>query len=136
MSEWHSERPEFQYYVERAHAARAETMARVGYLAVAALAQGASLAAVGLPRAVRSALRAVAAWRNRRAAVREILLLDERMLQDIGLTRAEAWAAVEGTLHERALEPAPLGAPAYHDIALSADAIAGCNDNGERRRVA
>jgi len=136
MSEWHSERSEFQYYVEQAHEARAAAMARVVYLAVAAVGRGVSLAAAGLPRTARSALRALAAWRNRRAALREILLLDERLLQDIGLTRAEAWAAVNGTLRDRALEPAPLETPAYYDIALSDRAIAGCNDNGERLRAA
>lgn len=133
MSDWHNERSEFQYYVDRAHEARAEAMVRAGYLAATAVGRIARLAAVELPLAAHRGLRAVAAWRNRQATVREILSLDDRMLRDIGLTRAEAWAAVDGTLGTRALEPDPLDEPTYHDIALSAHAVAGCNDNGRRQ---
>ncbi|HUL09255.1 MAG TPA: DUF1127 domain-containing protein [Candidatus Acidoferrum sp.] len=136
MSEWHNERNEFQYYVDQAHQARGEAMARVGYLAATAVTRVAGLAVVELPRVTRKALRAVTEWRNRQVALREILALDDRMLRDIGLSRADAWAAVEGTLGERALEPDPVDAPAYRDIALSAHAIAGCNDNGARRQAA
>jgi uncharacterized protein YjiS (DUF1127 family) len=132
MSEWHNERIDFRYYVGQAHDARAEAMARVGHLAATAVAR----AAVALPRVTRQALQAVADWRNRQVALREILALDDRMLQDIGLSRADAWAAVDGTLRQRTPEPDPIDAPAYRDIALSAEAIAGCNDNGERRHAA
>ena len=130
MSDWYNERPELQYYIEQAHEARTEAMARGGYLAVAAVGRAVG-AAIGAPRA---ALGALASWRDRHAAVREILLLDDRMLQDIGLTRADAWAAVDGTLGNRDW-PAPEAA-AYDDIALRGYAVAGCNDNGERRRAA
>ena len=57
------------------------------------------------------------------------------MLQDIGLTRADAWAAVDGTLGTR-FQDLPPEPAAYTDIALSGYAVAGCNDNGERRRAA
>ena len=136
MSDWHNERSELQYYVEQAHEARAEAMARVGYLAATAVGRIARLAAVELPQAAHRGLQAAVAWRNRQVALREILALDDRMLRDIGLTRAEAWAAVDGTLGQRTFEPDPLDEPAYHDIALSARAIAGCNDNGGRRQAA
>lgn len=136
MSDWHNGRIEFQYYVEQAHEARAEAMARVGYLAATAVGRVARLAAVELPRVARRGLRTVAAWRDRQVALREILSLDDRMLRDIGLTRADAWAAVDGTLGQRTFEPDPLDEPAYRDIALSAHAIAGCNDNGGRRQAA
>jgi len=132
MSDWHNERPALQYYVEQAHAARAEAMARVGHLAVAAV--GRAVGAVALP--AQAALAGLAAWRNRRAALREILRLDDRMLRDIGLTRADAWAAVDGTLGERARDLSVPERTAYVDIALSGDAVAGCNDNGERRQAA
>jgi uncharacterized protein YjiS (DUF1127 family) len=119
-----------QHYIEQAHEARAEAMARVGHLAVAA-AGGVVGAVAG---AVQAALGALRAGRNRRAALREILLLDDRMLRDIGLTRADAWAAVDGTLGMRDVSaPDP---PDYRDVALSGYAVAGCNDNGERRRAA
>jgi len=132
MSDWHNERPELQHYVEQAQEARAEAMARAGYLAVAAVGRVARVAGT----AVQAALQAVTAWRDRRAALREILLLDDRMLRDIGLTRADAWAAVDGTLGSRAQDWAAPGPVAYVDIALSGYAVAGCNDNGERRRAA
>jgi uncharacterized protein YjiS (DUF1127 family) len=131
MSDRYNERPDFQYYIEQAHEARAQAMARVGYLAVAAVGRVVS----GAARPAQAALAALTAWRNRRAAWREILLLDDRMLQDIGLTRADAWAAVDGTLGKRAQDWASEPA-AYVDIALSNHALAGCNDNGERRRAA
>jgi uncharacterized protein YjiS (DUF1127 family) len=132
MSDWHNETPDFQHYVDQAHGARSEAMARTGYLAVAAVGGivGAATAAV------RSALAAAAAWRDRQAALRELLLLDDRMLRDIGLTRADARAAVDGALRNRTPDLAAPRPAAYVDIALSSYAVAGCNDNGERRRVA
>ncbi len=132
MSDWHNERPELQNYIAQAHEARAEAMGRVGYLAVAAVSRIVSAAV----RPAQAALAAAAAWRNRQAAVREILLLDDRMLRDIGLTRADAWAAVDGTLGARASDFYAPDPADYRDIALSDYALAGCNDNGERRRAA
>ncbi len=132
MSDWHNERPEFQSYIEQAHEARAEAMARVGYLAVAAVGRVVGAAA----RSAQAALAALAAWRNRRAALREILRLDDRMLRDIGFTRADAWAAVDGTLGARASDVCAPDPADYRDIALSDYALAGCNDNGERWRAA
>ncbi len=130
MSDLHNERPELQYYLGQAHEARAEAMARAGYRAVAAVGR----IVRGAGAAVQAGLRAVSTWRDRRAALREILLLDDRMLRDIGLTRADAWAAVDGTLGSRAQDWA--AAEAYADIALSGYAVAGCNDNGARQRAA
>jgi uncharacterized protein YjiS (DUF1127 family) len=130
MSDRYNERPDFQYYIEQAHGARAEAMARVGYLAVGAVGRVVGAAA----RPAQAAFAALTAWRNRQAAVREILLLDDRMLRDIGLTRADAWAAVDGTLGTRndyAPDPAD-----NRDVALSDYALAGCNDNGDRRQAA
>ncbi len=132
MSDWHNERPELQDYIEQAHEARAEAMARAGYLAVAAVGRVARVAGA----AVQTALQAVTAWRDKRAALREILSLDDRMLRDIGLTRADAWAAVDGTLRERVRDVSAPAPADYRDVALSGYAIAGCNDNGARRRAA
>jgi uncharacterized protein YjiS (DUF1127 family) len=131
MSDWHNERSDVQFYIEQAQEARAEAMTRVGYLAVATV--GRAVGAVA--GRARAALGTLAAWRNRQVALHQLLLLDDRMLRDIGLTRADAWAAVDGTLGSRVQEwpPEPT---AYFDIALSGYAAGGCNDNGERRRAA
>jgi len=136
MSNWRNEYWDRRHYIEQAQQARAEAMARAGYLAVAFVSVIVRAAAIALPRAVRSALRAVAAWSDRRAALREILLLDDRMLRDIGLTRADAWAAVDGTLREPVRDVSSPEPAEYRDIALGDCAVGGCNDNGERRRAA
>jgi uncharacterized protein YjiS (DUF1127 family) len=131
MSDWHNERSDVQFYIEQAQEARAEAMTRVGYLAVATV--GRAVGAVA--GRARAALGTLAAWRNRQVALHQLLLLDDRMLRDIGLTRADAWAAVDGTLGSR-VQDWPLEPTAYFDIALSGYAAGGCNDNGERRRAA
>ena len=132
MNDRQNGQSEFQYYIEQAHESRAEAMARAGYLAVAAAGRVARVAGT----AVQAGLRAVSAWRDKRAALREILLLDDRMLRDIGLTRADAWAAVDGTLRERVRDVSAPDPADYCDVAFSGYALAGCNDNGERRRAA
>jgi uncharacterized protein YjiS (DUF1127 family) len=45
---------------------------------------------------VRSAGRAIAGWRSRRAAIRELMALDDRMLRDIGIARSDIAAMVAG----------------------------------------
>jgi uncharacterized protein YjiS (DUF1127 family) len=131
MSNWHNERSDVQFYIEQAQEARAEAMARVGFLAVAIV--GRAVGAVA--GRARAALGALAAWRDRQVALHQLLLLDDRMLRDIGLTRADAWAAVDGTLGSR-VQDWPPEPTVYFDIALSRYAAGGCNDNGERRRAA
>src|SRR5215468_9419492 len=132
MTKWDSEGSDFRSYIEQAHVARAEAMTRVGYLAVAAFSGVVREAA----RPVRAALRGLAAWRDRQAALREILLLDDRMLRDIGLTRADAWAAIEGSLGEAVDGGASTGSVEYRDIALNDYAWDAFNDDGDCRRVA
>ena len=132
MSDRYNERPDYQHYIEQAQQARAEAMARVGYLAASAVGRAVDAAV----RPVQAAFAALAAWRSRRAAAHEILRLDDRLLRDIGLTRADAWAAVDGTLGTRAQDWPPPQPAAYHDIALTTYAAGACNDNGERRHAA
>jgi uncharacterized protein YjiS (DUF1127 family) len=132
MSDWNSGRPDIRFYIEEAQEARAEAMARVGFLAVATVGRAAG-AVAGRARA---AFGALAAWRDRQVAVHQLLTLDDRMLRDIGLTRADAWAAVDGTLGSRAQDWPRPETTAYIDIALTHYAAGGCNDNGERRRAA
>jgi len=53
-----------------------------------------------LPLLLRGLLTHVAEWRRTRRAERELLALDDRLLKDIGLHRAEISAAVRGEPHQ------------------------------------
>ena len=119
MSDWHTP---YTHYIDRAHQERAEVLARAGHRLVTAVAGAAVTIGGGLRQ-----------WRERRRATHELMSLDDRLLKDIGITRGEVWAAVHGELTERGSEPASVPAA---DVALSAHAIAGCNDNERRRRAA
>jgi uncharacterized protein YjiS (DUF1127 family) len=121
MSDWHISNSS-THFIERAQQERADALARAGHLLVAA---------VGRP--LLRAADAIRQWRGRRQALRSLMLLDDRMLRDIGLNRGDVWAAVHGRLSDRGIEsaPAPLA-----DVALTADAIGGCNDNHRPRRAA
>jgi len=78
---------DFAYYEARARRLRAETVGR----ALAAARRGVGRTAGRLAGAARR-------WQQARAAERELSALDDRMLCDIGLTRAEIGAAVRGKL--------------------------------------
>ncbi|MGE0116487.1 MAG: DUF1127 domain-containing protein [Dongiaceae bacterium] len=130
MNDFRSSHFDPQSYIDRAHRERAETLARVGYLLVRGGAR--------IGRQPLQALRRIAArlrlWHDRHAATRALLLLDDRMLKDVGLTRGDIWAAVHGALPDRtpiAAAPAPA-----HDVALTGYALGGCNDNAPSRRAA
>jgi len=108
---------EFTYsqHVQSAHDERAETLTRAAFLAIA-----------GADRAVRGSLAALGAglsslaWRwtqfsERRATYLALSKLDDRLLKDIGLTRADVEERPE-YLPERAPEvaeiaPAPVSRP-------------------------
>jgi uncharacterized protein YjiS (DUF1127 family) len=124
MSDRHIGNPTTHDYIDRARRDRADALARAGHLLITAVVD----AAVTISEAVRQ-------WHERRRATHELLSLDDRLLQDIGITRGEIWAAVHGALSDRGVESAPAAAPAA-DIALTPHAIAGCNDNERRRRAA
>jgi len=132
-NEWHKEWPDFRYYVEQAHEARAEAMTRTGYLAVTAVGRGARAVAAAATTIAGPALQSVAAWRQRRRAVHALSRLDDRMLRDIGITRADIWAVADGTLHSRAAEPETAEPVVDRDIAFTTYALGGCNDNDRRR---
>jgi uncharacterized protein YjiS (DUF1127 family) len=121
MSDWHIGNPH-THFIERAQQERADALARAGHLLVAA---------IGRP--LLQAADAIRHWRERRRALRSLMLLDDRMLRDIGLNRGDVWAAVHGRLTDRGIESAP--APAA-DVALTAHVIGGCNDNQRPRRAA
>ena len=52
-----------------------------------------------LSRAVKNLAGSFAAWRARRQAENELAQLDDRMLADLGLTRSQIAAAIEGRVH-------------------------------------
>ena len=122
MSDWHIGNSHTRF-IERAQQERADALARAGHLLVAA---------VGRP--LLQAADAIRQWRDRRRALRSLMLLDDRMLRDIGLNRGDVWAAVHG-LTDRGIESAPARL-AVADVALTAHAIGGCNDNQRPRRAA
>jgi uncharacterized protein YjiS (DUF1127 family) len=111
-------------YIDRAHQDRADALARAGYRLV-----------TGVASIAGGVLALLRHWRERRQATHELLSLDDRLLKDIGLTRGDIWAAVHGELPDRGIESAPTPPPTA-DIALTAHAISGCNDNQRLRRVA
>lgn len=39
-------------------------------------------------------------WRTRRETYMHLMALDDRLLQDIGLTRADVWSATNGDFHK------------------------------------
>jgi uncharacterized protein YjiS (DUF1127 family) len=130
MNERHNE---FQHYVAQAHEARAEAMARSGYLAVAALGRAVQAVGVGTSALTGGTLRALADWRRRQAAAHELSRLDDRMLRDIGITRADIWAVADGTLRSRTEVPEIVEPLVDRDIAFTTYALGGCNDNDRRR---
>lgn len=79
----------YRHYVETAHADRADAIARLGFLAIAgadrSLRRTFSIVGEGLGQLVQR-------WqdyRARRATYRALAALDDRLLRDIGLTRAD-----------------------------------------------
>jgi len=122
--------PEFAVYRERAGAARNEAIARAGYLIIEGLArlQAATVRVAGgwLVRAIGS----VRAWRERRLALQDLQRLDERMLHDIGLTRADVYTLAHGgtPATERYEAPVASATVVRIDVALEAYAAGLCDD--------
>ena len=57
----------------------------------------------GARRALAQAFRGIALWRRRRATLRALQGLDDRMLKDIGLYRGEIWSTAD--MIAQGLEP-------------------------------
>lgn len=133
MTQIHNGRPELDYFLAIAQTQRAEAMARTAHILINGVGRGVALTLGGFAEGARTLARIVAAWRRRRAFLRTLQGLDDRLLRDIGLTRADLWAVAHGAqlaATDEQQEPPPI------DVALSDAAIRGCNDNGTRRRAA
>jgi len=100
----------YRDYVNRAHDERAKVASALLAGAATGLGSLAGTAARGLGRAGRSIVSGMVTARRRRAAIRELHALDDRMLKDIGLSRGEILYLVDRMLSaERAATEAPAG---------------------------
>ena len=123
--------PEFAGYRERAVRERNEAMTRAGYLAIVGLGRlQANLAGSVLSR-VERVIDSYRAWRDRHAALRELHALDDRLLRDIGLTRADldgVVRAIDGAAEAAVETVAPEVVVVAHDVAFRAYAAGRCDD--------
>lgn len=134
MTTLHNSRPELSYFVvPLAHQARSEAMGRFAYLAVDAIGRAGSAAVRAVAAGLRAATAGTVRWRERRAAVRILGRLDDRLLRDIGLTRGDLWAFAQGQPLLRADDQSMARGPAAIDAALSEQTMRGCNDNSRRQ---
>jgi uncharacterized protein YjiS (DUF1127 family) len=122
--------PEFVEYREHALRARNEAMARAGYLAIVGLARLQAGTARLVGRWLAQSAAGLRAWRERRVALRALQGLDDRMLRDIGLTRADLLDfARRRPLPAGAGEaPRPAAVVVTLDAALDAYAAGACDD--------
>ncbi|MEX1205758.1 MAG: DUF1127 domain-containing protein [Dongiaceae bacterium] len=110
MSHRHLGNAELGTYLDAVHQARAEALARAAYLAIDGLARLAGAAGTAVAAAARSATDAVRRWRRRRTALYALMALDDRMLKDIGVSRAEIPGLVDDLLRSRVPDRAPVPA--------------------------
>jgi len=76
-------------YVDTAHADRAEAIARFGFLVIAGADRGLRRSIEVVTSAVASLAEQMNDYRTRRATYQALSKLDDRLLRDIGLTRAD-----------------------------------------------
>lgn len=136
MTQTHNGRPELDFFLVIAQQERAEAMARATYVLIDAVGRGVRATLAGITAGLRGLTKAARQHRRRRAGLRALRALNDRLLRDIGLTRADLWAVSNGTYLPAADEVGDRQTPAPIDVALSDAAIRGCNDNGARRRAA
>ena len=99
MDHWAISTPEMERYLRRAHQERAQMFTKLSRHAAVALAQLVREAVTIAGDIGRSAWRRIVRWHLRRAAVRDLMWLDERLLRDIGLRRSDIYSAVYGILN-------------------------------------
>lgn len=78
-----------RHYVNTAHADRAEAIARFGFLVIAGADRGLRRSFETLEAGITGLARQWNDYRARRATYLALAKLDDRMLKDIGLTRAD-----------------------------------------------
>jgi uncharacterized protein YjiS (DUF1127 family) len=114
-----------------ARQARSEALARAGYRGVVATQGAARLVSGAVRRGSAWAVARFQHWRETRRLREALLKLDDRLLRDIGLTRADA-IDPSWMLHAQpSFEPVPI-----IDIALQPAEVRRCNDNRDRRLAA
>lgn len=99
MDHWPISTPEMERYIRRAHQERAEMFAKLSRHAAVGLAQLVREAVTIAGDIGRSAWRRIVRWHLRRAAVRDLMWRDDRLLRDIGLRRSDIHSAVYGILN-------------------------------------
>ena len=99
MDHWSISPPELERYLRRAHQERAQMFAKLSRHAAVGLAQLVREAVTIAGDIGRSAWRRIVRWHLRRAAVRDLMWLDDRLLRDIGLRRSDIHSVVYGILN-------------------------------------
>ena len=99
MDHWSISTPEMERYLRRAHQERAQMFAKLSRHAAVGLAQLVREAVTIAGDIGRSAWRGIVRWHLRRAAVRDLMSRDDRLLRDIGLRRSDIHSAVYGILN-------------------------------------
>lgn len=136
MTKAYDDRPELDYFLTVAHVERAAAMARTAYLLTDAIGRGVGATLRGIAGGGHALARAVAAWRRRRDVLRALQALDDHLLLDIGLTRADLRAVANGRLPAMPDQERQPAAPTAIDVALGDSEAHCCNDNGSRRHAA
>jgi uncharacterized protein YjiS (DUF1127 family) len=119
--------PDFLAHYFQARQARDETLARGSYRAVVAIDGALRLASGAVRSGFAWAFGQYQAWRETRRLREALLKLDDRLLRDIGLTRADALDPTWLLQSEPEFEPVPT-----IDIALQPAEVRRCNDNRDR----
>ncbi len=91
--------PEMERYLRRARQERSQMFAKLSRHAAVGLAQLVHEAVTIAGDIGRSAWRRIVRWHLRRAAVRDLMWRDDRLLRDIGLRRSDIHSAVYGILN-------------------------------------
>jgi uncharacterized protein YjiS (DUF1127 family) len=123
--------PDFLAHYFQARQARSEALSRASYRAVVAIDGALRLASGAVRGGFAWAFARYRAWREVRRLQQALLKLDDRLLRDIGLTRADAIDPAWLLHAQPEFEPLPI-----IDIALQPAEVRRCNDNRDLRLAA